>query len=258
MRQLPMWIICGLTLSLSCAALAQEARDWTNPMSADHPGFSDASATVSPGAFQAEIGFETTFGDTTTGALNLLTRAGLVNALELRAEIPAWTLPLEDGQEMMVDLVEVGLKWQCVRSDAWSLAVLPTVLIPTGAKNSIYGDVSGSVSLIADIPLTSALTVTTSVTPRWLRVDAASKVENQFDASFAAGLGWSATRSFGLYVEGWGVVTKEDDGYEVHPAGDVVLTYLMTPNAMLDVYGGVQWVAKKVTPYAGMGLGFRL
>ncbi len=248
---------CGVILFGSLAALAQENQGWSNPISADHPGFSDSSATVQPGVLQAEIGFESSFGETMSGGLNLLTRAGLVDGLEMRAEIPTWTLPLEEGQEMAVPLVEVGLKWQWLRTKQWSVAVLPTVLIPTGSKSSVYGDVSGSLSLIADVSLSSAWTLTTSVTPRWLRVEADESFENQFDVSFAAGLGWSLTQSLGLYLEGWGVVAEGNDGYEITPAGDLVLTVTLTPDMMLDLYGGVQWVSDELTPYGGGGFSVR-
>jgi len=206
---------------------------------------------------QAELGFEGSFGETMSGGLNLLTRAGLVNGLEIRAEIPSWTVPLEDGQEMAVPLVEVGLKWQWLQTQQWSLAVLPTVLIPTGSKNSIYGDVSGSLSLIADVSVSSDWTLTTSVTPRWLRVESGENLENQFDVSFAAGLGWSPSQSLGLYLEGWGIVAEGVDGYEITPAGDLVLSVTLTPDMMLDLYGGVQWVNDELIPYGGGGFSVR-
>jgi len=259
MKTTSCWAISIVVLGMFGAAQAQTPDPWANPIGADHPGFSDASSTVGPGTVQAELGAEFAFSDDTTGALGLLARFGIVDGLEARVEIPSLILPMPDGQDTVLDSVELGVKWQFMSGDSISLAVLPALMIPAGFEGASVGGVSGALSLIADISLADDFTLTTSVTPRLVRVDNpvdADELDTTFDLSFAMGVGWALTRAIGLYIEGWGVVAEAGDSVDVTPAADLVFTVLITPNMMIDLYGGAIF-GDDTTPYAGLGYSVR-
>ena len=218
------------------AARAQEA----GPIATDRPGFAFNPTVVPQGAFQVEIGtpFVTRFNgadDASATAVSLPTglRYGLTPRFEVRLNSSVYNSSrVSDGDDSeTVDGfgdVEIGAKYQLLVSDGSSpnLALLPSVIVPTGEDGFTAGDPVIGLNASAGLPLPNGLGATFVA-----GVTIPTADESNATGNFVAVLGRSFTPVISGYVEAAAFPT---DGSTPLFAG-AGLAYLVSNTVQIDV-----------------------
>lgn len=257
-------------LSLSAPASAQDEPQGVPPdpaepaepapdyLSADHPGFSDASATVAPRAFQLELGADAAGADPFALTASALVRYGVHDWVEARLEMPGLGFGFPGGGDIQTSLnsIEVGAKLRWMISDRLQLGFLPYLIAPSGTETTPLRGPGGGLGVIADVAMGDALGVTASVVPRMVGYKS-GETDRQYDFELdgALGLGWALRERLSLFVEAWASMDGEQS---ITPAANGGVIWYLNPDILFDAYVGVQLPGGSAVPYGGLGFVCRL
>lgn len=257
-------LACALCVASPAWADGEAEGEQVGNLSADHPGFSDGSATVGALDVQAELGAEVarpSSGQVDVG-LSALVRFGVLDFAELRLEVPSFMFGLTPGDSgaatTAMDSIEMGAKLSLPLGDSFQLAFLPYLITPSGLESSPNHGLGGGLGIITDIALNDALGITASVVPRLASYELIAGSEDTvttdrvFELDAALGLGWSLRDDFIVFAEGWMQYASGD----VSPAGNMGLIWYLNPDVMFDAYVGLQ-VPGDLVPYGGVGFVYR-
>jgi len=267
MRYAPSAVFALSSLTLSLCAPSAFADDYSNALSADHPGFADASSTVGASRFQAEFGIEAAGS---VIAPNLLARYGLSDPLELRLDIPGVGIDVGDGGALGFSTFELGAKYSIPISDTLQIGILPFLVVPT-FLDDLTRQTGGAVSAIADISL-GKVGLTAQVTTRVIRtrvlpvelgpVTVEVDPSTNADFAFALGAGTSITEQLGVFLEAWATLAPNDPVLDtdlvLSPALNGGVTYYINPDILLDAYIGATDLGEGNALYGGVGFIYRM
>ena len=222
--------------------------------SADRPGLSTDTAVLARGCQQLEAGYQYSRDDTgltTATAPLLLYRAGINDALELRA---SW-----DGENFMhhpggVDRSandpSIGAKLRLHDSDTFSLSLLGQLSLPAGSAAATSGEFDPTLALLwkralsTRTALSGAFTRTSISTP-----DAAGS----WQSAIAVDLGRDFGDGVGAFVE---YADSQQRGEHDAQTIDIGATWLITRDMQLDVNGGRTW-QRNSQHFVGFGAAWR-
>lgn len=254
-------------LALALAALVPSAATG-QPIATDRPGFRTGTAVVAPGVFQLELGVpnialsEAGAGDVRLVNFPLLARLGVGERVEFRVESPVYNIltldrPGDDDpdEEGFGDLT-LGVKWNAVEAVGSSpgVAVVPRITLPVGEEPFTIDE---RVGFAVDVPVEAALGPSTSWNVSggvaWTPVgDDDWRTSGLLALTLATGL----APDLGGYVE---VAVLPVEGGDDEPAFlGAGITYLLNPDAQLDVFvdAGLNDASEDVL--VGSGISFRL
>ncbi len=242
-----MRLAAGLVLiPLIAAATAANAED---EVVADRPGFSTGTATVPPGAWQLEMGIQSSYGtrrgdpDSFTAPL-LNVRVGIGRATEINVLWDGRTLV--DGGEDSVSAPLVGLKRRLVDGGPASLSFL-------GYLGSESGRAIGLAALLWDRELESGLGLFGTVQ---VAVTAEDGEGRATVLQPALGLNVPRGRRTSLFVEVYGEAPL-DPGGRPSRMMDAGVAWLPRPDVQLDLNFGVPLDGRSER-FVGLGVAMRL
>jgi hypothetical protein len=220
----------GLVTVLATPAVAQLDEELVG----DRPDVSESATTVSAGRFQLEAGvlYVREEGETVRDLGQALLRVGLAEDWELRVGLGSW---LDAGAAEGWDGGSVGVKVHLL--DNWELrpdvALLLGTSTPFGDEEVADDAWQPEAKLAMEWELTDALGL--AVNAGYARPGEGG---DRFDqAQWSTALGWSIDERFGAFGEYFGVNRDEPGGDSVHGV-DAGVTWLLTPDLQLDVWGG--------------------
>ncbi len=229
------------TLLLTPGVALAQSDAWSDALSSDILGFSDAASTVRQGSFQAEFGIQAAkpTGQPFNTALTLTGRYGLFDGLELRIDIPSFTLIFDDstrgvGIQTVFETIELGAKWTLPLFDAFTLSLLPHVIAPTTLGNSTT--LGAGLGVLLDVPLGDTLSVTANLIPRYQNITVGNATANVFDLSATGSLSLLLSQQLSMFAEVWGTLTPGED---ILPGGNVGVMFLATPELQFGLSAGV-------------------
>jgi hypothetical protein len=244
MRRIDAGIFCGALLIAPALVSGQE------DLVGDRPDFTESALSIAPGRVQLEAGFG--YGEdegvSTEEIGQVLARVGLFENVELRLGLGSWVRAEEaDGW----DGGSLGFKVHLL--DNWgarpALAILAGASTPYGDEEVADDDWQPEVKLAAGWELTETLEL--SVNAGYARPGAG---EERFDqAQWSASLGWGATDRLGAFVELFGFDQEVKGGGSTQYL-DGGVTWLLTPDLQLDLYGGRGLTDEATDWFAGTGL----
>lgn len=136
----------SMLLLLPAGAFAQGP----SPIVTDRPGFLFSSLTVGRGVLQTEWGIPAvTLGDTRLTSLFGLVRYGVTRNLELRLDSPVYN---HSRTGSGYGDLEIGAKWHLFDNQGArpSLALIPSVILPTGQKGFTADDPVYQLNVMAE------------------------------------------------------------------------------------------------------------
>jgi hypothetical protein len=242
---------------------------FSQPLSADRPGFGDSPTTVGCGVYQLELGYQYTFdhqGNTTIidhSYPQALLRIGTIaNWFEARI---SWSMEQETDRVVGVssetnvgaDDMNVGFKIALTDQDGCrpQMGIVADMFLPTGSAAFTAGEVLPEIEWIYQWSLTKKFSITgINFFSREL-----DSVTNQPFLEFSQGImgTYQFTEPLGGYVE-WNISTPDgadtDQTLQVFQGG---FTLLVNYNLQLDAEAGVG--LNKATPdyFIGTGLAKR-
>lgn len=243
---------------------------WDDALSADHPGFSDSSATVNKKAFQGEFGidlanssaaFATTF--------SALLRYGISDRVEARVEMPGLSRSFARGDQdgaTSLDTFEAGVKLRIPASDNFQFSLLPHAKFSSGLESSPYAGFGPGLGIIADLSLPKNIGINASLVPRFvgfksdtprfgsLTPDTDGSRDYRFELDGAIGLGFQPKDNLGFFLEGW--FTRDGFGTTT-PAANGGAVFHLNPDMLLDAYVGMTFPEEGIAPYGGLGFVYR-
>ncbi|OYY67812.1 transporter [Sphingomonas sp. 28-63-12] len=237
----------GWIILLIAVAVAQPAR--ARDFCPDRPGIDTPPCTVEPGHLTAEMSFadwthEATPDDITDSYLigDLLLRYGIAEHAELRV---GWT-PFErnrtrDRQAGTIDSasgtgdVTLGIKRNLIDPDgkAVSVALLPSVILPTGGSAIGAGDWGAGLQVPLSMPINDLISV--ALTPE---VDAAvnqSGHGRHFAYGTAGGVSIAPMNGVTLAIEAAVLRDDDPDGASTQAIAGAAMGIMVGRNAQLDV-----------------------
>ena len=234
-----------LPAMLSDTAQAQDRP----PLAPDRPGLGEGTSIVGANTVQAEFGYALNVQGTTSALEvgQLLLRYGLSENLELRGNVNSYVVG--EGADGYTG-TGVGAKWQLHRSNVSQLSLVATVGLPTGTGPFERADnrVRQALLLAFDGALGSGLAFSATGGANFYYTGDA-----QTQWVFIPTLTTSLNERSGLYV-GYGGFYGEGDSENWVEAG---LTYLISPDAQLDVNTGLQLDENSDQFFVGLGLAYR-
>jgi len=240
----------------------------------DRPDFTESTEAVPWGHFQLEAGYTFTQDDEdgvharTHSGPELLLRMGVVEDFELRFgwQGHEWThtrteqrndvgrrVWVEDWDQGASDF-ELGFKLKIAEQSGWrpSLAVLGSLVVPTGSHNTSAGDVEPLLGLLWGYDLSERLAVAGQVlvaTP----TDAGDRfVQTSASISFAAAL----TGRLGSYVEYYVITPNQEHSDAAHTVNGG-FTYLVHRDLQLDWRIGAGMNEEADDFFTGIGFSWR-
>lgn len=234
-----------LLVTLTRAADAQT-------IATDRSGLSFATSTVPARRLQVELGlpaltYDGAHGDP-AGALTMAFRYGLADRLEARAST-TWAVrtPAEPGLHGPTGIagLRTGAKVTVASGPAFSMVVVPEVVLPVGNQDLAGDRASYSLNAAAGMPLGSAsLTLVAGA-----QADPAGEDDRETTLTFGAVLGRSLTSTVSGYLEA-GVFPGHGDNGACAGLG---LYWLPSPLVQLDAWS--QFGLVDATPDASLGVG---
>jgi type 1 fimbria pilin len=249
-------VILGLALIAAPALAEDKLRD----LCAERPGLDTPACTVDPGHLQIEIGL----GDWTLDkqpdsrtdtivAGDILARYGVGTSTEIRL---GWT---SYGHSRTRDIatgavdrlsgtgdVTIGLKQNLVSpsGDGFSVALLPSVSLPTGKTGIGAGDWGAGLLIPVSYDLTETLTL--EATPEIdAAVDGDGKGRHAAYGS-AAGLGVKLSDKWSMSVEGQLIRDRDPDGRSTHALAGAYVAW--QPKDRIQFDAGAQAGLNHATP----------
>jgi len=243
-------VACGLSLLWASAALAQD------DLATDRPDFTETSLSIARGKLQIETGatFDQAAGVSGKRGPELLLRFGVLPRTEGRVGYNhSWESA--DGSGENSGLFHLGAKFQMAPDGAdWGASVIPTFAwsaIETAFDNP---DADASFGLIFTWArdLNERWNVGGVIGPVWDGIDGQGE-DDTVIATMVAGT--SLDPRTGAFLE-WAAEFPQTSGESAHTlhAG---YTYLLVPNAQMDVHGGVGLTEAARDWFVGIGLVYR-
>jgi hypothetical protein len=232
----PLRVFVLTLLVLPGATFAQEPA----PIATDRPGFLFSSLTVGQGVLHAELGLpavtlnEAGGVETRSTSLVGLLRFGLTDDLELRLGAPIFT---DIGGDIADDSgfgdLEVGAKWHLLDNAGGrpSLALIPSVILPTGEDGFTAGDPVYQLNAALEWALAGGwgLAGLAGV------LNGPAAADRFFQETFALSLGRSLpSPAWSAYGEVAHVLTDRDGGADASVLGGGV-KYLVSNDTQLDL-----------------------
>lgn len=263
------WIAPALLLlALPQVALAEQLRSYCP----DRPGMNTPPCTVDAGHLSAEVStFDWTRQDdphTRTDTVltgDLALRYGLDDRTELRLAWTAWghVRSRDKATGVVTSLggtgdITLGLKRNLVGPDmsGFSLALLPSVSLPTGGRAIGAGDWGAGLQAPMSLPLGGP--VSFAITPE---VDAAVNGSGQgrhLAYGSAAGFSIAAASNLNLALEASVIHDDDPDGPSTSAAAGVAAGLMLGRNTQLDLAGefGLNSATPGLRIYAGIARRF--
>lgn len=253
------WLAAALAVAMAAAgpAAAQEAED--EPLVTDRPDFTESADTVAPGRFQLEGGVTFSEADEVEERSHgeLLGRLGLLDWLELRIGVPSYVEVEAPGgfEASGWEDASLGVKAKLAAGGGGrpSAALLVATTLPTGSDELGGGDALQPEAVLALAwDLAPDLGLGANLGYAHPRDDG-----DRFHQLFAStALGWSATERLGLFAEVFGF-SEEEDGGDATLYADGGATWLLSPDAQLDVRVGTGVSGTETDWFAGVGFAAR-
>jgi hypothetical protein len=234
--------VLGLALAVPAAA-----RDYCP----DRPGLDTPPCTLDPGRVSAEVSLldwtRDNPADTRTDTIlagDLAVRAGIAQHAELRLAWPPWGhVRVHDKASGAIDTqsgtgdVRLGLKRNLVSPDGggFSLALLPSVSLPTGGMAIGAGDWGAGLQVPASLALTPSLSLV--MTPEFDAAVNQRRSGRHLAWGSAAGLAVAAAKGLNLAFEA--AVLHDDDpaGASTSATAGVAAGLMLGENFQADVSG---------------------
>jgi hypothetical protein len=249
-------VMLGLVLLASPALAEDKLRD----LCAERPGLDTPACTVDPGHLQIEVGVGDWTLDKQPGsrtdtivAGDISARYGVGDSTEIRL---GWTSyghsRTRDTATGAVDRlsgtgdVTIGLKQNLFSpsGDGFSLALLPSVSLPTGKSGIGAGDWGAGLLIPVSYDLTEQLTL--EMTPEIdAAVDGDGKGRHAAYGS-AAGLGVKLSEKWSMSVEGQVIRDRDPDGHSTQALAGAYLAW--QPKDRIQFDAGAQAGLNRATP----------
>jgi hypothetical protein len=249
-------VILGLVLIASPALAEDKLRD----LCAERPGLDTPACTVDPGHLQIELGVGDWTLDKQSGTRNdtivvgdVLARYGVGDSTEIRL---GWTSyghsRTRDTATGAVDRlsgtgdVTIGLKQNLVSpsGDGFSLALLPSVSLPTGKTGIGAGDWGAGLLIPVSYDLTETLTL--EATPEIdAAVDGDGKGRHAAYGS-AAGLGVKLSDKWSMSVEGQLIRDRDPGDHSTQALAGAYVAW--QPKGRIQFDAGAQAGLNRATP----------
>ncbi len=255
-------ITCALAVCLLATAQASAQEETSPPpINPDLPGFLDSASTIAARDVQAELGVNASKppAETLRATMSLNTRLGLFEGFEGRLRVPAFELRfMRDPSSLQVrmDSMEAGFKASFRFGERITLGLIPLLIFPSGTETSPLAGPGFSGALVIDVKLIEGLNLSAGYTERWVNLTTGVNTRELF-----------AERTGGLYLAGQlnPRVGLYGGAYAIHTtltretliAGELGLTYLITPNLMANLAAGVERVPGRARPVGQLGVSYR-
>lgn len=247
------WIIALFSVLASFSMRAQEKEPFEN-LSIDRPDVSNLPATVRPGHYQVELGFE---GDKNNDVNELylpilMLRTGIGKKTELRVGFNYSRLDsVYEHNYDHLSATSLAIKHRVVEEKGWrpSIALQPEVnIFFTNAEEGSYYTTTYDFLILFNNTFHKQVFLNYNAGFYWIS-------ENEKRVLLSASLSFLHTHRLGYFMEGYTLRTiSEIDNYSL----DLGITYLFTPRFQADLYCGRRWAASSPYLFWGGGIGFRI
>ena len=244
---------------LSTSAWADDDPGKLRDLCAERPGLDTPACTVDPGHLQVEVGLGDWTLDKEGGsrtdtivAGDISARYGVGESTEIRLGWTAYGHSRTRDATGAVDRlggtgdIIIGLKQNLSSptGDGFSMAVLPSMSLPTGKNGIGAGDWGAGVLLPTSYALTPIFTL--EMTPEWdLAVDSDGKGRHTAYGS-AAGLGIKLNEQWSMSVEGQLIRDRDPAGHSTQALAGAYLAWQPKDRIQLDA--GAQAGLNHATP----------
>lgn len=228
------------------------------PLFIDRPDVSNLPATIRPGSYQFELGFERGHGKSLRElhVPNMVFRTGLNPKSELRIGYNHFRLDsLPNGQIDHMLLVMLGGKYRFLeeRGSRPSVALQAEFAIPIGAGKGInydsddYNLAAWSFVLLFNNTLHEQVFINYNAGVFWSRAD-------RLDGLLSASISFLHTHRLGYFLEAYSMIL--DNNATISLDGGIM--FLVSPRVQLDAYGGRRAFDTDRLWFYGIGVGLRL
>lgn len=155
--------------------------------------------------------------------------------------------------------VDLGVKFQVSPGERHipQAALIGSVILPTGEEGFGVDGVSPVVRVAIAHEISPRLSFGWNVGAAFIRTDRGTRIETDTDILYTAALGFAATERVGLFLEGFGTLSGEDQLSDRHLL-DGGVTCLVRPNVQLDARAGVGLSDAAEDWFVGAGVSVRV
>jgi hypothetical protein len=227
----------------------------TDNLSADRPGFSTGTHSVSPGRVYLETGYHYNFFNDFSGSSQLPVlnvRIGIADKMELFLMWDGMEVSHHTSESGIPGTTEfgfpgIGSKYRITQSEAFNITLLGKV---EGTLDNDSFSVNPAIALAWDYSLSERFELFGIGQAGYEPIPEFSSLST----ITAIGIGFSLTDKLNISTEYYNIFYPGAD--KLFNGSEIGVTFLLTPEIQLDAYGGIG-LSDEINNYAGAGISRR-